>query len=141
MNYKSLRGYLLATSFLNIYGEDHNINGDLVPILRQLRIITLETCKRNKVSINKELNVAWNWFEDTIDETYTVSILTFALHFIWKNPQRDKYKLLTHLTNGLLKGHLFSKDEEVRSAKVLVNKFYSTPTKEMLLCGKKKKVA
>lgn len=124
MKMKAVRGYILATSFLNMYAEEHEIVGDLIPIRATLNAIVNRYVNRSKVNILKEVEKTWEYFSNCVGEEYTVSVLTFCLQLIIKNPDRDKYKMLTSLALKLNKEHLFSKDEEVRNAKLLINKFY-----------------
>lgn len=122
----SERGYILATSFINIYAEDHKdtMTKDLMAIRKDLKKITLGI-KNRGVNIYNELDIAWKYFNEAVgdDKSYTISVLTFVFQFILKNPNRvDNF--LFERTWKLNKEHLFSKDQLIDNAKQLVIKFY-----------------
>jgi hypothetical protein len=122
----SERGYILATSFINIYAEDHKdtMTKDLMAIRKDLKKITIGI-KNRGVNIYNELDIAWKYFNEAVgdDKSYTISVLTFVFQFILKNPNRvDNF--LFERTWKLNKEHLFSKDQLIDNAKQLVIKFY-----------------
>lgn len=120
----AVRGYILATSFINMYAEEHEIVGELVPIRATLNATVAKYIRKNKINIMREVTKSWDYFTKAVGESYTVSVLTFCLQLIIKNPDKDKNKQLTALAMRLNQEHLFSKDEEIKNAKALINKFY-----------------
>lgn len=124
MKLQSVQGYLLATAFLNIYKEENEIVGKLKGIHIFLQQLSM-TYMRKGLNINKQLDIIWKKFEQlTNNDERNVSLLTFVFQLIVKNPNKNKYKVLTNLAFELSKEKRFSKEESELEAKKLVNKFY-----------------
>jgi hypothetical protein len=122
MTNNSRQGYLLATGMLNIYfDENKNVTKDLLAVRKDLKKITKSLVSKN-IDLKNELKKAWDFFEENSENT-SVSVLSFALQLVIKNPiVLDKF--LTERCWKLSKEHMFSKDNEITNSKVLVNKFY-----------------
>ena len=64
-------------------------------------------------------------FENYCKENDTViSVLSFVVQLIIKNPNWNKNIKLTNLAKELSKEKMFSKEDSIRNSKILVNKFY-----------------
>lgn len=124
MNIKALQGYILAFSFLEMYKQEHKDLGDLTLIDNHIQIM-MRKHKRNKISFESLLSKGWNFFDEYCGKKEAeMSVLAFILQLIIKNPNKDKNKALTNLAIQINKKELFSKDEAILNAKILVNRFY-----------------
>ena len=128
MKKSSLQGYVMALSFINQYEEDDSAGLHTLSV--EHKKIQFELSKMVSVwvnkghNINKEITIAWKYFQDTVGSEYVVSALPFAFHLVLKNPTINKYKKLKALTLEQSKVFMFKKEEEIRQSKELVNKFY-----------------
>jgi hypothetical protein len=125
VNYRGLQGHLVALGFLQSYADTHKLNDKLLVIRNQLSIYTFGMCKRNKINSYNEMMRAEKYFHTLLDQDYSVSLLSFVFQLLIKNPSKDKLKVVTKLAMELSREHMFSKDDEIRNAKIIVNKFYN----------------
>ena len=126
MKIDSVRGYMLGLAFINIYKEDNKLDGTLSSIYSILFQLNMKY-KKNGLNVKKQLEIAWNKFSElTNNDEREVSVLTFLIQLIIKNPNKEKHKLLTNLAFELSKDKRFSKEETDIQAKKLVNEFYSS---------------
>lgn len=124
MKPKAVEGYILTFGFLCTYKTENIPTGDLVLIDKHLTTIMIRY-KRNKYNFENIIKKGMSFFEDyCAGQEVDISVLSFVLQLISKNPNKDKNKVLTQLAQKLNKEHFFSKDEMIRNAKVLVNKYY-----------------
>lgn len=124
MKPKAVEGYILAFGFLCTYKTENTTAGDLALIDKHLTIM-MTKYKRNKYNFENIIKKGMSFFEDyCVDKEVDISVLSFVLQLISKNPNKDKNKVLTQLAQKLNREHFFSKDETIRNAKVLVNKYY-----------------
>ena len=124
MKPKAVEGYILAFGFLCTYKTENVPVGDLALIDKHLTLM-MTKYKRNKYNFENIIKKGMSFFENyCVGQEMDVSVLSFILQLIVKNPNKDKNKVLTQLAQNLNKEHFFSKDEMIRNAKVLVNKYY-----------------
>lgn len=124
MKIKAIQGYLMAYNFMQCYKEENKLTPDLLHLNYHLEMI-LQSYKRKNINLRKNLKIGWDFFGNYVqDEEKPVSILAFIVHLIVKNPDKNKYKVLTDKALELNKQKQFSRDELIFDAKVLVNRFY-----------------
>lgn len=124
MKIKAIQGYLMAFNFMQCYKEENTLTDDLKLLNYHLEII-LSSYKRKNINLRKNLKVGWDFFGNYVqDQEKPVSILAFIVQLIIKNPDKEKYKVLTNKAFELNKQKRFAKDSLIFDAKVLVNRFY-----------------
>lgn len=124
MKPKAVEGYILAFGFLCTYKTENAPIDDLALIDKHLTVM-MTKYKRNKYNFENIIKKGMSFFEDyCIGQEVDISVLSFILQLIRKNPNRDKNRVLTQLAHNLNREHFFSKDEIVKNARVLVNKYY-----------------
>ena len=125
MNIKAMQGYILAFGFMTYYKSENEVKGNLLAIDNQLKLI-ISKYKRNKINFDKYFRNGADYFENYCKENEVeISILAFVTQLIIKNPNKEKHKLLTELARNLNKEKMFSKEESIVKAKMLVNRFYN----------------
>ena len=124
MNTKSVQGYIVAFGFLTYYKSENPVSGNLALIDKHLELINTKF-KRNKINFEKHFKKGADVFENYCKENDTViSVLSFVVQLIIKNPNWNKNIKLTNLAKELSKEKMFSKEDSIRNSKILVNNFY-----------------
>jgi hypothetical protein len=124
VNKKAVEGYLMARNFMLCYKAENTPKDELALVSLHLDIIVAKY-QRGKIPVKKYLNNGWGFFKDAVeDENNPVSVLALIVHLILKNPDREKNKKITAITESINKQQMFSKNKLIKDAKKLVNLYY-----------------
>jgi hypothetical protein len=125
MKADAVQGYVIALSFLNMYESDGNKMDDVHKQIK-FELSKIVSVYARKHDIKKWIDKAWKRFVDiTNGKDATVDALVFSLQLVVKNPTIKKHKLLEAKVREAVKMFLFKREDTIKNAKKIVNKFYN----------------
>lgn len=133
MKIEAIQGYAIALGYLVEYEKEHTLTDELNKIKFYISTIVKGYVERNRLNLMKLIDVSYKKLMviSGYDKEVAVSVLTFVLQLVLKNPMSAKHKELTNIALKLNKEHLFNKDNDVVMAKKVVNRFYNKETEEL----------